>query len=229
MIKTKFLPLFALLFIQTAVLAQSAPAQKSAFDAHALFNPLFYTQYGNEYRAGNGEPGPAYWQNRADYRIDARIDDSTNTVSGTVMLTYTNNSPHPLPYLWFQLDQNLFNQESRGAARMPANGRSRYGDAKNPFRGGFDIRSVKIIGKTDGKTTETAVDPVITDTRMQVRLGSPVKAKGDVIRLKIEFSYTVPEYGADRTGILKTKDGNIYAIAQWYPRVCVFDISRDGM
>ncbi len=223
MIKNTFLSLLALLLTQTAMLAQSAPAQKPAFDAHALFNPLFYTQYGNEYRAGNGEPGPAYWQNRADYRIDAKFDDSTNTVSGTVLLTYTNNSPHQLPYIWFQLDQNLFNPDSRGAARMPANGRSRYGDVKNPFRGGFDIRSVKIIGKTDGKATETTVEPIITDTRMQVRLGSPVKAKGDVVRMKIEFSYTVPEYGADRTGILKTKDGNIYAIAQWYPRVCVFD------
>ena len=223
MIKTTFLSLVALLCFQMGVIAQSGTATKSAFDAHALFNPLFYTQYGNEYRAGNGEPGPAYWQNRADYRIDAKLDDSTNTVSGTVFVTYTNNSPHQLPYLWFQLDQILFNPESRGAARMPANGRSRYGDAKNPFRGGFDIRSVKIIGKADGKPTETAVEPVITDTRMQVRLGSPVKAKGDVVRIRIDFSYTVPEYGADRTGILKTKDGNIYAIAQWYPRVCVFD------
>ena len=223
MIKTSFLSLIALLFLQTGIMAQSGTPTKSAFDAHALFNPLFYTQYGNEYRAGNGEPGPAYWQNRADYRIDARFEDSTNTVSGTVYVTYTNNSPHQLPYLWFQLDQNLFNPESRGAARMPANGRSRYGDVKNPFRGGFDIRSVKILGKAEGKPTETAVEPVITDTRMQVRLGSPVKAKGDVVRIKIDFSYTVPEYGADRTGILKTKDGNIYAIAQWYPRVCVFD------
>jgi hypothetical protein len=106
---------------------------------------------------------------------------------------------------------------------MPANGRSRYGDSKNPFRGGFDIRSVKVIGKVDGKQTETSVEPVITDTRMQVRLANAVKAKGDMVRIRIEFSYAVPEYGADRTGILKTKDGDIFAIAQWYPRVCVFD------
>lgn len=222
MIRSLYIALSALL-LQTAAVAQTTDKPKPVYDAHALFNPLFYTQYGNEYRAGNGEPGPAYWQNRADYKIEARLDDATKTISGTVTLTYTNNSPHNLPYIWFQLDQNLFHPDSRGAARMPANGRSRYGDSKNPFRGGFDIRSVKVIGKVDGKQTETSVEPVITDTRMQVRLANAVKAKGDMVRIRIEFSYAVPEYGADRTGILKTKDGDIFAIAQWYPRVCVFD------
>jgi hypothetical protein len=78
---------------------------------------------------------------------------------------------------------------------------------------------------TDNKTTETEADTVITDTRMQVRLAKPL-ASGSEVRLKMEYSYIVPEYGADRTGILNTKNGKIFSIAQWYPRVCVYDDIR---
>jgi hypothetical protein len=144
-------------------------------------------------------------------------------VTGSVTLTYKNNSPHNLPYLWFQLDQNLFNPKSRGFAKVSPTARSRYGDSKNPFEGGYTISSVKIITVSGGKTTETPVDPIITDTRMQVRLSKTLQAKGDVVKVKIDYAYIVPEYGADRTGILNTVGGNIYAIAQWYPRICVFD------
>lgn len=215
------LPSFFLLFNLT--FAQQTTPVKSNYDPHALFTPLFYQQYGNEYRSGSGEPGPAYWQNRADYQITASLDDTKNEVKGSVTLTYKNNSPHNLPFLWFQLDQNLFNTKSRGFAKISPTGRSRYGDSKSPFEGGYTISSVKIISVSGGKTVETSVDPIITDTRMQVKLGKALQAKGDVIKVKIEYSYIVPEYGADRTGILKTAGGNIYAIAQWYPRICVFD------
>ncbi len=211
-------------FAQQATPPTPAPASvKPAYDPHALFSPLFYPQSGNEYRSGNGEPGPSYWQNRADYQINASLDETTRKVKGTVVLTYTNNSPHALPHIWFQLDQNLFNPDSRGFARTPATGRSRYGDSKNPFRGGYTITNVKVIAKADGKTVESDVEPVITDTRMQVRLARSLKAKGDVVRVRMDYEYVVPEYGADRTGILKTPGGDIFAIAQWYPRVCVFD------
>ena len=213
----------AILALSSADAQPTTERPKSTYDPHALFSPLFYPQSGNEYRAGNGEPGPLYWQNRADYQISASLDDNTNTVKGSLVLTYTNNSPHALQHIWFQLDQNLFNPESRGFARTPATGRSRYGDSKNPFMGGYKITNVKVVAKADGKAVETANEPVITDTRMQVRLDKPMKAKGDVIRIKLDYEYVVPDYGADRTGVLKTPGGNIYAIAQWYPRVCVFD------
>jgi hypothetical protein len=106
---------------------------------------------------------------------------------------------------------------------MPATGRSRYGDATSSFKGGYTISSVKLISTLKGKTTETNLDPVITDTRMQLRLPSSVAANGGSVKLKIDYSYNVPMYGSDRTGILPTKNGKIYAIAQWYPRMCVFD------
>ncbi|MEY2835105.1 MAG: hypothetical protein RLZZ557_767 [Bacteroidota bacterium] len=203
--------------------AQGQDQQVSKYDPNALFNPLFYASYGNHIRTGNGEPGSGYWQNRADYQIKAELNDSLSTVSGSVTMTYTNNSPHNLSFLWFQLDQNLFNPESRGFAKLPPAGRSRYGNAANPFVGGYQVASVKIISLVGGKTQETTVAPEITDTRMRIDLPKILKAAGDKVTVKVEYAYTVPEYGADRTGILKNADGNIFAIAQWYPRICVFD------
>jgi hypothetical protein len=188
----------------------------SKYDPSALFGPNFYPPP-NATRAATGEPNTGYWQNRADYQINATLNDKTNIISGSVVITYKNNSPHNLPFLWLQLDQNLFNKASRGQARMPFGVRSRYGDSKSDFNGGYNISAVKLVNEN------TAADYIITDTRMQVRLPKAMKASGDVIKIKIDFSFTLPEYGADRCGILPTKNGNIYAVAQWYPRMCVFD------
>ncbi len=197
--------------------AQVEDQKQSIYDPAVLFSPNFYPTSGSITRAATGAPNIGYWQNKADYQINASLNDVTNLISGSVIITYKNNSPHALPFLWLQLDQNLFNKNSRGQARMPLNGRSRYGDSKSNFSGGFNISSVKIA---DDNTTP---EYIITDTRMQIRLAKAVKPGGDVIKIKIDFSFTLPEYGADRCGILKTKNGNIFSVAQWYPRMCVFD------
>lgn len=197
--------------------AQDDLIKQSKYDPHALFSPLFYTSGGTISRAATGEPNVGYWQNKADYVINASLNDETNQVSGSVTITYRNNSPHALPFLWLQLDQNLFNKDSRGQARMPLGTRSRYGDAKSDFSGGYKISSVRLLNEN------TDANYIITDTRMQIRLPKAMKAGGDVARIRIDFSFTLPEYGADRCGILKTKNGNIFAVAQWYPRMCVFD------
>lgn len=194
----------------------------SRFEPFKLFSPLFYTHNGNEYRSASGEPGPAYWQNRADYQIDVKLDDAKREVSGTVTIDYSNNSPQALSFLWLQLDQNLFTQNSRGQAKMPATGRSRYGDAKSAFDGGYKISAVKLLNT--GR--ETNADYIIDDTRMQVRLAEKLAAQKGKLKIKIEYSYIVPQYGADRTGILPTKNGDIFAMAQWYPRMCVYDDVR---
>jgi Peptidase family M1 domain len=190
---------------------------ESRYNPYALFRPDFYPVGTTITRAATGAPNTGYWQNKADYQINVSLDDVTNVISGSVTITYKNNSPHPLPFLWLQLDQNLFNKSSRGQARMPVNGRSRYGDSKSNFDGGYKITAVKLGDGNSG------TDYVITDTRMQVRLPKAVAPGGDVIKIKIDYSFTLPEYGADRCGILKTKNGNIFAVAQWYPRMCVFD------
>ena len=193
---------------------------KSKYDQHLLFGPLFYPNAGNEFRAASGEPGHGYWQNRADYKIVASLNEDKNEVTGSVTINYKNNSPQELLYIWLQLDQNLYDLQSRGQAKMPATGRSRYGDAKSTFSGGYKITSVQLISA--GKPSEN-IPYVITDTRMQLRLARALAARTGIVSVKIDYSYIIPEYGSDRTGILKTKNGNIYAVAQWYPRVCVFD------
>ncbi|MFZ9687763.1 MAG: M1 family metallopeptidase [Chitinophagaceae bacterium] len=209
------------LILQMNLFAQESIQSK--YDPNELFNPLFYKDYGSSFRTGNGEPGIAYWQNKADYSIKASLNDETNEVKGSVTLTYTNNSPHQHNFLWFQLDQNLFNPSSRGYAKLPVNGRSRYTGVSSEINGGYKIESVKVINTVAGKVSEINVDPDIIDTRMRIDLPKTLKSNGDKVVVKVDFSFIVPEYGADRTGILKNADGNIFAIAQWYPRICVFD------
>jgi hypothetical protein len=210
----KAIILLALIFCQVS----NTSAQKnSTYDPHILFTPLFYPDAGNITKAADGNPNVGYWQNKADYQINVSLNDNTNEVTASVIITYKNNSPRNLPFLWLQLDQNLFSKDSRGQARMPVGGRSRYGNAASGFNGGYKISSVKILNDNSN------ADYLVTDTRMQVRLKNAVKAAGDLVKIKIDYSFTLPAEGADRCGILKTKNGNIFAIAQWYPRMCVYD------
>ncbi|MBL0182965.1 MAG: M1 family metallopeptidase [Chitinophagaceae bacterium] len=213
----KILSFFVLGVSVISAQAQDDLVKQSKYDPHALFGPIFYSVGGTISRAATGEPNIGYWQNKADYQISASLNDETNQISGTVTITYKNNSPHALPFLWLQLDQNLFNKDSRGQARMPVNSRSRYGDSKSDFNGGYKISSVKLLNEN------ADANYIITDTRMQIRLPKAMKPGGDVTKIKIEYSFTLPEYGADRCGILKTKNGNIFTVAQWFPRMCVFD------
>jgi len=212
---------FLLLFVSSQILAQSNFNNvHSIYNAHELFAPVQYPTSDNQCRTALGEPGLGYWQNKADYNINVKLNEEKKEISGYVTINYKNNSPHVLNYLWLQLDQNLFNKNSRGQARMPAQGRSRYGDSKSDFQGGYNIKSVKMIQDNSNANI------VIEDTRMQIRLKQPLMPNGSLISFKIDYSYSIPAYGADRFGILHSKDGDIFAIAQWYPRMCVFDDVR---
>ena len=192
----------------------------SNYDPHDLFQPLPFPSGDCIGRSATGEPNSGYWQNKANYVINVRLDEKQKEISGAVIINYKNNSPHALNFLWLQLDQNLFNKTSRGQLRMPAAGRSRYGDSNSDFEGGFHIKSVKLLADNSD------ADYIIDDSRMQVRLSKPILPDGASFSLKIDYSYTVPSYGADRFGILPSKNGAIFAIAQWYPRMCVFDDLR---
>jgi hypothetical protein len=153
--------------------------------------------------------------------LSARLNDETNEISGTELLTYTNNSPQNLGFIWMQLDQNLFKQDSRGSAITPYTG-SRNGGRGQVFDAGYKIKSVSIVSGPKANIS-TPVKYLIEDTRMQVFLPANVSANGGVLKLKVEFSFISPEYGSDRMGVLKTKNGKIFTVAQWYPRMCVFD------
>ena len=200
-------------FAQTVSPSTSA----SKYDPLALFHPLFNMQPGNDYRAGSGAPGPRYWQNRSDYQINVTLDDQQNTITGEVTISYKNNSPESLAYLWLQLDQNAFSDTSRATKTTPVSG-GRFGN--QGFAGGLTITSVT-VDQARGKFT--AMPYTITDTRMQVRLTEPVKPNGEVVKIKVAYSFRIPEYASDRMGQLKRKDGIIYEVAQWYPRMCVYD------
>lgn len=208
-----------LLFISLLLIPALGNAQvKSEYNKDQLFYPQFFTNNGNDTRNADGSPGPKYWQNRADYIIHAALVEKDTLIKGSVTINYTNNSPASLKYLWLQLDQNLFEPGSRGEAVTPAGDRF---DAKG-FKGGYKIGAVSVTYA--GKNY--VITPVITDTRMQIRLPFAIKPSGDKISVNIAYSFAIPEHGADRMGRLNTKNGVIYQLAQWFPRMCVYDDVR---
>src|SRR5690606_135575 len=202
--------LFLLLGFSGSVFGQG----KSNYDYVKAFDPAFYQKNGTEYRSASGEPGPAYWQNKVDYHISARLNEETREITATVKMDYTNNSPKELTYMWLQLDQNMFKDNSIGNAIIPLTN-SRYGAKGEEFDGGYKIKSVKVAG--------VDVKYFIADTRMHVDLPETLYPKGGKLQMTIEYSYIIPQYGSDRTGILDARNGKIFAIAQWYPRVAVYD------
>jgi hypothetical protein len=189
---------------------------QSPYNAREAFNPQFYPYPGNDFRSASGEPGPKYWQNQANYKISCALDTLTHNVSGEVEITYTNNSPDNLKFLWLQLDQNIYRQDSRASATTTQTG-GRWANAE--FTQGDLIKSVTV--KQEGKTYPAKF--TINDTRMQVWLPDALKSSGGKTTLTIPFSFTVPQYGTDRMGRLNTQNGWVYEIAQWYPRLCVYD------
>ncbi len=203
-------------FLGCVLLSVAVLAQEFNYSQNDAFNPEFYTQQGNSIRTATGTPGPDYWQNAANYKINATLDDENHTVTGDVTITYKNNSPQSLPFLWLQTDQNIYNLQSRGVAQTTTQG-GRW--ANQDFNGGYNLQSVTIV--QGGK--ETKANYKNYDTRMQIVLAQPMKAKGDSLQIKISYSFTIPEYGTDRLGRLETKNGWVNEVAQWYPRMCVFD------
>jgi len=212
----------------SSVWAQQTPTSTvtssvNNYDYHDAFAPHFYTKNGTPTRAASGQPGVEYWQNRADYQINVKLNAVTNEIIGTDEITYTNNSPDKLSFVWLNLEQNLFKNDSRGNTVVPLTG-SRNGAQGQLFDGGNKIKSVKVIsGK---KKTETEAKFIITDTRMQIFLPQELAGKGGSVKIKIEFSFIAPFEGSDRMGVLETKNGKIFTIAQWYPRMCVYDDVR---
>ncbi|MFV8341946.1 M1 family metallopeptidase [Flavobacterium sp. XS2P39] len=214
----------------TCIWAQQTPVNASGnsiskYDYHDAFAPFFYTKNGTSTRSASGQPGAEYWQNRADYKLTAKLDENNNEITGTGIITYTNNSPDKMTFVWMNLDQNLFKADSRGNAVVPITG-SRNGAQGQIFDGGHKIKSVKVISVNKGKSTETEAKYLISDTRMQVFLPQGLNAKGGTVKIKIDFSFIAPFEGSDRMGVLETKNGKIFTIAQWYPRMCVYDDLR---
>ena len=203
------------------VQAQTTAKLVSTYNYNDAFAPFFYTQNGTEYRAASGEPGPKYWQNKADYNLAVNLNEATNEIVGTEILSYTNHSPQNLNFVWMQLDQNLFKEDSRGNAIVPVNGSRNAGHGQK-YDAGFKIQSVSVLSGSKNEITKE-VDYLIEDTRMQIFLPKAIAAKGGNIKIKIKFSFISPDYGSDRMGVMQSKNGKIFCVAQWYPRIAVFD------
>jgi hypothetical protein len=184
----------------------------------------------NEYRSGSGAPGPKYWQQQADYVINAELNDENQSITGSEVITYTNNSPDALTYLWLQLDQNINekdNNTSKTATNTVSDAMTTQAIAGNAglydFDGGFKIKSVK-----DG--AGKAMAHFINQTMMRVDLAQPLKT-GQKISFSIDWSFNINDRVREaspndgRSGMeYFPKDGNhLYIIAQWFPRMCVYD------
>jgi hypothetical protein len=195
--------------------AQTNPVQ-SIFDPHDLFAQNFYTKNGNEFRSANGSPGTAYWQNRADYLLHATIDTINNTLTASETIHYSNNSPNNLSSLWLEIGQNNYREDARSNFYTASS--KRHITAPGAHTDGYHFDSITVQYK--GKIIKA--NYIINDTRLQIRLADALSSK-EKIEIHIHYHYTIPGTFGGRTDFFSTKNGKIYEIAQWYPRMCVYD------
>jgi hypothetical protein len=211
MINYKISTLFKTAFL---LIAFSAKAQEVIPDNQSKFSD-FTNRSSTEFRSASGKPGPSYWQNKASYVIESELFPETSILKGKVTLTYTNNSSESLDYIWMYLEQNRYTKDSRGTITSPTNDRY-LGD----IDGGFAITN---LSATIGKSINSFSKNIISDTRMQIFFNNPIPAKGGIATVSMNFEFKIPKDGMDRMGKLETKNGTIFSVAQWYPRVAVFD------
>ncbi|WP_297337198.1 M1 family metallopeptidase [Algoriphagus sp.] len=207
--------MFSGLILSALFLGSPSIAQQGLENNQSDFGE-FMNRKGTFTRTASGKPSENYWQNAADYQIEVTLNDEAHTLTGKVTIEYTNNSPEELDFVWLQLEQNRFTPDSRGTLTTPIQGNRYNGDTD----GGYDISGVQA---TVGKRGSVSTKHLIEDTRMQVWFNEPIPAKGGTATISMNFSFKVPIKGMDRMGRLQVEDGWIYAFAQWYPKVAVFD------
>lgn len=177
----------------------------------------------NEYRAASGYPGRNYWQQRVDYTIEAELDTVNHAIRGTERITYHNNSPDVLDFLWVQLDQNIRSREHSRAYEtasafpdsIPPQFRQFFNP--NPFDGGYTISRVQLVNESGALVD---ADHFIRNTIMNIDLPTPLEP-GDTRVLEIDWSYPIPLSGRGARELVN--DGWLYEMAQWFPRMSVYD------
>ncbi len=178
-----------------------------------------------EYRAASGAPGHRYWQQRADYKIDVELDDLKQRIIGSETITYFNNSPDTLRYLWLQLDQNVFakSSDTYSTEAAPSLDKIPFDKLESAigrnFDGGYRITAVR-----DNRGAPLAHQ--IVKTMMRVDLKSPL-APGQSVVFSVDWNYNVSDQRklGGRTGYeYFPKDGNyLYEIAHWFPRLAAYN------
>ena len=178
----------------------------------------------NEYRNAAGAPGHAYYQQKADYDIEVRLDDKKQRIYGEETITYTNNSPDQLDYLWIQLDQNMRAEDSDSkliTIERMEDFRSIDDVVKREFKfdGGFKIEEVK---STSGKDMRYAINK----TMLRIDLDQPLK-DGASVSFSIKWWYNINDRmkigGRSGYEYFEDEDNYLYTIAQWFPRMCVYN------
>ena len=181
----------------------------------------------NSFRAASGAPGKDYWQQRANYKIDVVLDEKNNTISGEEMITYFNNSPDDLSYLWIQLEQNINKKGSED-----------FGSVHNSITEGMSTRQMQFLTRAidfpAGYTIKfikdesgNAIRSLVNNTMMKVLLNQPLKS-GESLSFSIGWSYPI----TDRSMFLLSREGyeyfpaddnTVYLIAHWFPRMAVYN------
>ena len=218
----------SILLISGGLMSQNeGPAKaKSGHTNNNKFKQL-YDEFAtpNMFRTASGAPGPAYYQQQADYKMDIELDDVNAKLYGSETITYYNNSPDELKYLWVQLDQNMRAKDSKtplieGGGYGPVTSASRFVSSymKEPFDGGFNIQEVK---DTNGNKLEY----MINRTMMRIELPSSLKS-GQQFSFFIKWWYNINDHVKDggRSGYeyFPDTDNRIYVMAQFYPRMAVY-------
>jgi hypothetical protein len=220
----RFLLLFLSLLLSTTNLSWSQQDDKNETSKFAQLEPLLPTP--NVYRSGSGAPGHLYWQQQADYQMQLVLDDEKQWLYGKETITYTNNSPDPLTYLWLQLDQNLFRPDSDTYSTQTAalSERSNMWQLQRAtgdynYDGGFNIKSVT---DANGKPLRY----VINKTMMRIDLEQPMKT-GDKFSFKIEWDYHINDQllvgGRSGYEYFPEDKNYLYEMAQFFPRMAVYD------
>ncbi len=215
----------SLLLFSSSVISQRIQTEQINTNKFRQLNQEFSSP--NMFRTASGAPGPAYYQQQADYKINIELDDLNKKIYGDEIVTYTNNSPDQLDYLWVQLDQNIRSKDSpsliRDSSKLvePAYIPNSFDDdfLKKPFDGGFNINHVRGI---DNKP----LNYFINQTMMRIDLPEPLKT-GQSFSFKVKWNYNINNRLEDRgrSGYetFPSDDNRAYTIAQFFPRMCVYD------
>ena len=222
------------LFLLSIMISFSGYTQENSEDSkqkgHINLNKFrqMYQEFSspNMFRTAAGAPGPAYYQQQADYKMDIELDDKNKRIYGNETITYTNNSPDNLEYLWVQLDQNVRKKDSPSLEKDGSGARPFYRPSaftneflNDPFDGGFNIEYVKDIG---GKP----LSYIINQTMMRIDLPSVLKS-GEKVSFSLKWWYNIQDHVNQdgRSGYESFKgDGNrTYIIAQFFPRMAVYN------
>ena len=229
--KLILLSAFLILAVHFGSFAQEAkPEEKKRESGHYDENKFrqMYTEMAtpNMFRTASGAPGPAYYQQKADYKMNLELDDKNKKLYGSETITYHNNAPESLEYLWVQLDQNIERPDSKTPlAESESLNKSITSDGfakkfiEAPFQGGFNIEYVKDSKGNPMKYT-------INQTMMRIDLPKPLK-NGEKVTFSIKWWYNIVNYQEQvnngRSGYEQFPDGNrLYVMAQFYPRMAVY-------